>query len=252
MSYTCAMLHATTVILGTATRAEALLEPICQLYDEVFSAPPFLWTDEESKHHRKMLASLITEPSFGIATAETDTLVGDALTIWHQGENRTFGLTAKLYPDLDMSIERGKAAGDLIREYFDRYGPASLRDAMWWSGLSRSAITTAMNGSPRHFVALQTPWCQSPLYMYNDRHDQFRDTWPQPQGPALNFLAHEDVALKAYSESRGRYLGNLSPRCAFNQIGEALPTILYDGQIVGLWAWDASRMAVWILDYLRL
>lgn len=112
MSYTCAMLHATTVILGTATRAEALLEPICELYDEVFSAPPFLWTDEESKHHRKMLASLITEPSFGIATAETDTLVGFAYgyalpanTRWWQGfqkplpdhltqewEGRTFAL----------------------------------------------------------------------------------------------------------------------------------------------------------------
>lgn len=164
-------------------------------------------------------------------------------TRWNR-ENRTFGLTAKLYPDLDMSIERDKAAGDLIREYFDRYGPASLRDAMWWSGLSRLAITTAMNKSPRHFVALQTPWCQSPLYMYNDRHDQFRNTWSQPQEPALNFLAHEDVALKAYFESRGRYLGNLSPRCAFNQIGEVLPTIVYDGQIVGSWAWDASRMAV--------
>jgi hypothetical protein len=164
-------------------------------------------------------------------------------TRWNR-ENRTFGLTAKLYPGLDMSMERDKAAGDLIREYFDRYGPASLRDAMWWSGLSRLAITTAMNESPRHFVVLHTPWCQSPLHMYDDRHDQFRYMTSHLQEPALDFLAHEDVALKAYFESRGRYLGKLSPRSAFNQIGEVLPTIVHGGQIVGTWAWDASRMAV--------
>ncbi|MGH3849451.1 MAG: DNA glycosylase AlkZ-like family protein [Pseudonocardiaceae bacterium] len=164
-------------------------------------------------------------------------------TGWNRA-NRTFGLTAKLHPGLDMSLDRDEAAGDLIREYFDRYGPASLRDATWWSGLSRSAITTAMNESTHHFVALRTPWCQSPLYMYDDLHGKFRDTSSQHLEPRLNFLAHEDVALKAYFESRGRYLGELPPNRAFNQIGEVLPTIVHGGQIVGSWAWDARRRAV--------
>lgn len=162
---------------------------------------------------------------------------------WNR-ENRKFGLTATLYPDLNMSIEPAEAAGELIREYFDRYGPASLRDVTWWSGLSRSAITTAMNESPRKFVAIHTPWCQSPLYMYEDRHHQFQNLAAQSQVPTLNFLAHEDVALKAYFESRGRYLGKLAPRRAFNQIGEVLPTIMYCGQIIGTWAWDVNKMAV--------
>lgn len=162
---------------------------------------------------------------------------------WNR-ENRKFGLTTKLYPGFDISMDTRKAAGELIREYFDRYGPASLRDAMWWSGLSRFAVTTAMNESARRFVAVYAPWCQSPLYMYDDRHDQFQGVVSQPQIPTLNFLAHEDVALKAYFESRNRYLGKLPPRCAFNQIGEVLPTIMHGGQVIGTWAWDASKMAV--------
>ena len=162
---------------------------------------------------------------------------------WNR-ENRKFGLTVGLYPGLDMSMGSAKAAGELIREYFDRYGPASMRDAMWWSGLSRSAIATAMSESSRRFVAVHTPWCQSPLYMYHDRHDKFRDETSRSPVSTLNFLAHEDVALKAYFESRVRYLGKLSPRSVFNQIGEALPTIMYRGQVVGTWAWDVSRMTV--------
>ena len=76
------------------------------------------------------------------------------------------------------------------------------------------------------------------------RHAEFQDMVSQPRVPALNFLAHEDVALKAYFESRGRYLGRLPPRRAFNQIGEVLPTIIHRGQVIGTWAWDASKMAV--------
>ena len=175
----------------------------------------------------------------GVLTYRNDT------SGWNR-ENRKFGLTVKLYPGLDMSMESSKAAGELIREYFDRYGPASLRDAMWWSGLPRSAITTAMNESPRRFVSVRASWCQSPLYMYDDRYDEFQNEGPQLQAPTLtlNFLAHEDVALKAYFESRVRYLGQLPPRCALNQIGEVLPTIMHCGQVVGTWAWDVRKMTV--------
>ncbi len=164
-------------------------------------------------------------------------------TRWNR-ENHKFGLTARLYPGFDTSMDRHKAAGELICEYFDRYGPASLRDVAWWSGLSRLAIITAMNESRRRFVVIHAPWCKSLLYIYGDQHDQFRDAFSLPRDPVLNFLAHEDVALKAYFESRGRYLGKLHPRCAFNQIGEVLPTIVYDGQVVGTWAWDRNKTAV--------
>ncbi|MGH8603324.1 MAG: hypothetical protein ACREXR_11300, partial [Gammaproteobacteria bacterium] len=81
-------------------------------------------------------------------------------------------------------------------------------------------------------------------YMYDERYDEFRDVTSRPQVPTLNFLAHEDVVLKAYFESRVRYLGTLSPKRAFNQIGEVLPTIIYRGQIIGTWAWNVNKMAV--------
>lgn len=67
------------VQLGDAAMAEALFEPICLLYDQVFSRPPFLWTDAESQHHQELLASLMKEPSFGIVTAQASgQLVGFA------------------------------------------------------------------------------------------------------------------------------------------------------------------------------
>ena len=63
----------------TGNQAAALLNPICLLYDTVFSQPPFRWTDDESEHHRQSLARLIENPTFSLVTAEaTGELVGFA------------------------------------------------------------------------------------------------------------------------------------------------------------------------------
>lgn len=60
----------------------------------------------------------------------------------------------------------------------------------------------------------------------------------------MNLLAHEDVALKAYFQTRARYLQGLPQHKAFNQIGEARPTICADGRILGIWAWDSTASRV--------
>lgn len=60
----------------------------------------------------------------------------------------------------------------------------------------------------------------------------------------VNFLAHEDVALKAHFETRRRYLGDIPPKRVFNQISEALPTIVMDGRVVDTWAWEGRGRRV--------
>jgi hypothetical protein len=51
---------------------------------------------------------------------------------WNR-EHRTFALTATTYPALNFNLDRDAATDRLVEAYFDRYGPASLRDVMWWS-----------------------------------------------------------------------------------------------------------------------
>jgi hypothetical protein len=54
----------------------------------------------------------------------------------------------------------------------------------------------------------------------------------------------DERLLKAYHQTRSRYLGSLPQRRAFNQIGEALPTVINDGVIVGTWSWNTRTAAV--------
>jgi hypothetical protein len=98
-------------------------------------------------------------------------------------------------------------------------------------------------------MALQASWSDSTFYMFRDRFEEFQDEREKchvRRETALNFLAHEDVALKAYFESRSRYLNGVRADAAFNQIGEVLPTILFGGMVVGTWAWERkAKRASW-------
>lgn len=122
-----------TLALGDGKRAAELLDPICALYDAVFSQPPFRWTDEESAHHRQSLSELAHNPTFGLATAQArDELVGFAYgvrlsptTSWWQGfeeplpaelvaehEDRTFAL-------IDLAVAEAYRGQGLGRQLLD-------------------------------------------------------------------------------------------------------------------------------------
>ena len=163
--------------------------------------------------------------------------------VWNR-ELRTFALTAGAHPTLGGSLDRDAATERLVEAYFDRYGPASLRDVTWWSGLGQATVVSALGRLDRPLTAMLTPWSPAPLYLFQDRFEEFTRRGTVPSPTQVHFLAHEDVALKAYAETRIRYLGAVPEQAAFNQIGEALPAILLTGRVVGTWSWDVRRRAV--------
>ncbi len=164
----------------------------------------------------------------------------NAATTWNR-EARTFALMSTAYPACDLLLTRDQAVTELVTAYFHRYGPATLRDASWWSGLPATDITAALLASGRPVIAVATPWSEAPCLMFADQADE---SATNEATTGVQFLAHEDTALKAYFQTRSRYLGDLPPRRAFNQIGEALPTVIADGMIAGTWSWNTRTASV--------
>ncbi|WP_322749595.1 MULTISPECIES: DNA glycosylase AlkZ-like family protein [unclassified Frankia] len=159
-------------------------------------------------------------------------------------EHRAFALTSDAHPDLDTALDPRAATRTLVHAYFTRYGPATLKDATWWSALSRAAVIAALDASDTEWLQITTPWSQAPAYLAAAQYEEFLAADPDSHATGLNLLAHEDVALKGYFETRDRYLMGLPPQQAFNQIGEALPTIILDGQIQGTWTWNPGTRTV--------
>lgn len=92
--------------LGGAALARPLLNAICALYDEVFSAPPFFSREDESDLHRERLLRLLDDPSFGVAVARAG------------GELAGFAYGFRVAPDTtrwDGLI--GEASSELVAEW---------------------------------------------------------------------------------------------------------------------------------------
>lgn len=65
------------ITLGTSALANTWFEPICGLYDAVFSVPPHNWQPNESAAHRARLRYFMGNPTFAITVAVTSgTLLG--------------------------------------------------------------------------------------------------------------------------------------------------------------------------------
>lgn len=151
-------------------------------------------------------------------------------------EVRRFQLRTFSHPRFDPEMSTDVGIHALVEAYFTRYGPATLLDASWWSGLGQGRIAQALGRL--HVMEMELPWAGRPFYMTAKAFEEYEASPIDMGKTGVNLLAHEDVALKAYFESRSRYLGDLAPSQAFNQIGEVRPTILHDGQVVGLWGWN--------------
>ena len=123
------------------------------------------------------------------------------------------------YPALDLSLHprpgRHRTGHRLLRPL--RAGDPPRRHLVVGPVSDRHHHRAAGTGRP--LVAVATPWSEDPCLMFADQAERERRQRRSP--PGVQFLAHEDTALKAYSQTRSRYLGGLPQRRAFNQIGEA-------------------------------
>lgn len=71
--------HGMPLKFGGVATAAAHFDAICDLYDEVFSSPPFLWAPEESLRHQVLLAESLDNPSCSaVVVLDDDRLVGFA------------------------------------------------------------------------------------------------------------------------------------------------------------------------------
>ncbi|MDQ1248184.1 MAG: hypothetical protein QG597_2556 [Actinomycetota bacterium] len=161
---------------------------------------------------------------------------------WNR-EVRVFALTEAACPGLLVPMDRDEAVRVLVEAYFDRYGPATVADAVWWSGLPRRDVLAAMDAAPYRWVRLATGWAASAAFLPEARYEEHL-TVASPGAAGVCLLAHEDVALKAYFETRSRYLDRVPAGAVFNAIGEVLPTVLLDGRVVGLWQWHQRQGSV--------
>jgi hypothetical protein len=117
------------------------------------------------------------------------------------------------------------AQAELVRGWLAGFGPGTVADLKWWTGLTAGQVKRAVAAAGAVEVDLDgTPG----LVLAHDLEP------PPPAEPWVALLPALDPTVMGWS-GRGWYLGEHGPTL-FDRNGNAGPTVWWDGRIVGGWA----------------
>jgi winged helix DNA-binding protein len=134
-----------------------------------------------------------------------------------RGRESTYALLATRAPR-PTRISRDEALAELVRRYFQSHGPATIRDFVWWSGLTTADAKRGLDIARAQPVAIdgRTYWTVG--------RPRSRRTRPS----AVHLLPIYDEYLVAYRDleavPRGKAFSGVLPQA-----------IVADGQVAGTW-----------------
>ncbi|HEV2086281.1 MAG TPA: winged helix DNA-binding domain-containing protein, partial [Gemmatimonadales bacterium] len=135
-----------------------------------------------------------------------------------RGKQSTYALVAERAPSA-ARLQRDEALAELTRRYFRSHGPATIRDFVWWSGLTTADARRGleMNRARSRDVDGLTYWTIG------------RDAGGKPLPKAtMHLLPIYDEYLVAYRDHRA------VPRPAY-ALGNLQHALVVGGQVAGTW-----------------
>lgn len=139
-------------------------------------------------------------------------------------------------PEGAPSPSADEARSELARRWLQGFGPATVADLKWWTGLTLGQVRKALAGIDVEEVDLDgTPG----VVLAGDVAPT-----PQPK-PWVALLPSLDTTIMGWKE-REWYLGGHG-RALFDTNGNAGPTVWADGRVVGGWAQRKSGEVVYRL-----
>jgi hypothetical protein len=142
---------------------------------------------------------------------------------WTSSQHRWVPASAWLaapLPELDAATARR----ELVRRWLYAYGPGTLTDLRWWSGLTLGQVRAALAEIDADEVDLDG--ATGLVLSGDDEPEQTPEPW-------VALLPALDPTVMGWKE-RGWYLGEHGP-ALFDTSGNAGPTVWWNGRIVGGW-----------------
>jgi hypothetical protein len=135
------------------------------------------------------------------------------------------------------AMSRDDALKKLALKYFSSHGPATAQDFMWWSGLSALDVRNALEMIQAHFIS---ETIGKEVYWFKNSSFPMKD-----DKRSIYLLPAFDEFIISYRSRGVSLLAAHSPR-AISSNGIFRPTIVLDGQVIGLWKKTRKKEVVLI------
>jgi hypothetical protein len=131
---------------------------------------------------------------------------------------------------------RDEALQTIAERYFRGHGPATLRDFVWWTGLTVKDAKAGLHLAQPSLARIVAG--DGELWMSNEHMEV------DPGAPRAHLLPGFDEYMLGYKDRSAslapRYAGNVAP----GGNGVFCPTLVLDGQVVGTWRRTARAKSV--------
>lgn len=143
-----------------------------------------------------------------------------------RGKQFTYALLDERAPGAE-ALARDEALAELTRRYFTGHGPATLRDYLWWSGLTTADVRRGLEMVKAQLthalVEGETYW--------------FADSPPAANGGSHTayLLPNFDEYTVGYRDRRAVFAASHTENLDARESILAHHTMVYDGRIIGIW-----------------
>ena len=129
---------------------------------------------------------------------------------------------------------------EIARRYFTNMGPATIHDAMYYTGAKQAEVKNWLNQLPVESVE-----CEGKTYYHIPNGKSYDNEIP----PCV-FLAGFDQLMLGYQKKESIYLPQEHLRGIFNLAGIVMPPILLNGKVVGKWKKKDSKLWITLFEAL--
>lgn len=137
-------------------------------------------------------------------------------------------------------IPEEEAKLEIARRYFTNMGPATIHDAMYYTGAKQAEVKNWLKALPVESVE-----CEGKTYYHIPNGKSYDNEIP----PCI-FLAGFDQLMLGYQKKESIYLPQEHLRGIFNLAGIVMPPILLNGKVVGKWKKKDSKLWITLFESL--
>lgn len=147
---------------------------------------------------------------------------------WRSGV-RQYHCWADVLPDVDLNRwDEDAAIAELVRRYIASYGPVTIDDMAWWTGLTKGRCRLALEQLGSKVEPVGVAEWPGPLYRIGEGPPQ---TTPDHDVKALPLL---DPYVQGY-RNRARLVAPDRHEFVWDRGGNAAATVVRRGRIIGVW-----------------
>lgn len=183
------------------------------------------WTGRE---RRVTLSRLVREMSLRGLICHAD-----ASGPWHHKTGYRFARVDRWLPGVNLdSVSDEEALSRLARGYLRAYGPASIRDFAYWTGMRMREARPVFDSLSDSLVEVAVDEHRVTLLILEEDVSVFLDAAERPTRPRLLpqfdalIMGHKDKTRFIEPPERGRI---------FQPRGDVAATIMVDGRVQGVW-----------------